>query len=110
MRAWTTCRKVTLKLNADAVDFSILEEAFGSSSLGIIVVKDLPSRFHELRHKLLSYASALGNLPKEQLGMSRPLSMTVVELTGLHREAGITCIKMAGRLVVRERNAQGWSI
>ncbi|KAH9863639.1 hypothetical protein J1614_009571 [Plenodomus biglobosus] len=54
-------------LQNNNVDFSLLEEAFGSSSLGIIVVKDLPPRFHELRHKLLSYASALGNLPKDQL-------------------------------------------
>jgi hypothetical protein len=52
----------------DDVDFSLLEGAFGSSSLGIIVVKDLPSKFHELRHKLLSYSSALGNLPQDELG------------------------------------------
>jgi len=52
----------------DNVDFSLLENAFGPESLGIIVVKDLPSRFHDLRHKLLSYSSALGNLPQEELG------------------------------------------
>jgi hypothetical protein len=52
----------------DNVDFSVLEEAFGSASLGIIVVKDLPSKFHDLRHKLLSYSSALGNLSPEELG------------------------------------------
>ena len=46
----------------------MLEEAFGPSSLGIVVVKDLPSKFHELRHRLLSYASALGNLPEDELG------------------------------------------
>lgn len=51
------------------VDFSLLEEAFGSSSLGIIVVKDLPQEFHTLRHTLLSYSSALGNLPAKELGM-----------------------------------------
>jgi hypothetical protein len=55
-------------VSVDNVDFSLLEEAFGSSSLGIIVVKDLPSKFHELRHKLLSYSSALGNLPEDELG------------------------------------------
>ncbi|KAH7391090.1 hypothetical protein DE146DRAFT_663495 [Phaeosphaeria sp. MPI-PUGE-AT-0046c] len=49
------------------VDFSLLEEAFGPASLGIIVVKDLPPRFHELRHRLLSYSSALGNLSNEEL-------------------------------------------
>jgi hypothetical protein len=49
------------------VDFSTLEEAFGSSSLGIIIVKDLPAKFVELRHKLLSYSSYLANLPAEEL-------------------------------------------
>lgn len=52
----------------ETVEFSTLEEAFGSSSLGIIVVKDLPKEFYELRHKLLSYSSALGNLPQGELG------------------------------------------
>lgn len=52
----------------DDVDFTLLEEAFGPASLGIIVVKDLPSKFHGLRHRLLSYASALGNLSQEELG------------------------------------------
>ncbi|KAH7079929.1 hypothetical protein BKA63DRAFT_407067 [Paraphoma chrysanthemicola] len=54
-------------LRKNNVDFSLLEEAFGPESLGIIVVKDLPPRFHELRHKLLSYSSALANLSPEQL-------------------------------------------
>jgi hypothetical protein len=58
-------------LKNNDVDFSLLEDAFGSSSLGIIVVEDLPSKFHELRHKLLSYASALGNLPEDELGEPR---------------------------------------
>ncbi|KAL9099879.1 MAG: hypothetical protein Q9163_004685, partial [Psora crenata] len=44
-----------------------LEEAFGPSSLGILIVKDLPSRFGELRQRLLSYASYLANLPAHQL-------------------------------------------
>ena len=51
-----------------SVPFGSLEEAFGPSSLGIMIVKDLPSRFVELRHKLLSYASYLANLPTEELG------------------------------------------
>ena len=46
-----------------------LEEAFGHSSLGIMIVKDLPSQFSQLRHILLSYASYLANLPTEELGM-----------------------------------------
>ena len=49
------------------MDFSKLEAAFGPSSLGIIVVKNLPDKFHSLRHRLLSYSSALANLPKEEL-------------------------------------------
>ena len=44
-----------------------MEEAFGPSSLGIIVVQDLPPKFHSLRHRLLSYSSALANLPKAEL-------------------------------------------
>lgn len=54
---------------AASVPFGSLEEAFGASSLGIMIVKDLPSRFVELRHKLLSYASYLANLPSEELGI-----------------------------------------
>ncbi|KAF2112186.1 hypothetical protein BDV96DRAFT_581319 [Lophiotrema nucula] len=66
-------------LRNDNVDFSALEEAFGSSSLGILVVKDLPSQFHELRQKLLSYASALGNLPEEELAqLESPASKWLV--------------------------------
>ena len=49
--------------------FQTLEEAFGPSSLGILIVKDLPSRFYRLRHQVLSYASYLANLNSEELGM-----------------------------------------
>ncbi len=52
----------------DNVDFKLLEEAFGPASLGIIIVKDLPPNFHTLRQRLLSYSSALANLPPEALG------------------------------------------
>ena len=45
-----------------------LEDAFGASSLGILIVKDLPSRFLQLRHEVLSHASYLANLPTEELG------------------------------------------
>ncbi|KAF2638467.1 Clavaminate synthase-like protein [Massarina eburnea CBS 473.64] len=54
-------------LRTDSVEFCALEEAFGPESLGIIVVKDLPEKFHRLRHELLSYSSALGNLPRSEL-------------------------------------------
>lgn len=49
------------------VDFDLLEAAFGPSSLGIIVVSDLPSKFISLRRRVLSYASHLGNLAAEEL-------------------------------------------
>ena len=51
------------------IPLSALEEAFGPDSLGIIVVKELPTKFVELRHKVLSFSSYLANLPKEELGM-----------------------------------------
>jgi len=50
------------------IPFETLKEAFGPDSLGILVVKDVPKEFPELRHQALSYASYLGNLPKEELG------------------------------------------
>lgn len=63
-------KAVTVSLNEleDAsVAFDVLEEAFGSSSLGILIVQDLPSQYADLRHRLLSYASYLANLPSHKL-------------------------------------------
>lgn len=57
--------KLTSKGN---IPFSTLETAFGPDSLGIIIVKDVPSEFVELRHRLLSYSSYLGSLPPSRLG------------------------------------------
>ncbi|KAF1954518.1 Clavaminate synthase-like protein [Byssothecium circinans] len=54
-------------LRNEHVEFSALEEAFGPESLGIIVVKDLPEKFHRLRHELLSYSSTLASLPQSEL-------------------------------------------
>lgn len=45
----------------------LLPNAFGPESLGIIIVKDLPSNFLELRSRVLSSASHLAALPKEKL-------------------------------------------
>ena len=56
------------------VEFSTLEEAFGPDSLGIIIVKDVPPEFAQLRHRLLSYSSYLGNLPEFRLGIFLCLS------------------------------------
>ena len=50
------------------VSFETLQEALGPESLGILVVKDVPEEFAALRHKLLSYASYMGNLSPEDLG------------------------------------------
>jgi len=59
---------VSLKdLEDGSVPFSTLEEAFGPNSLGIIIVKDVKPEFVELRHRLLSYSSYLGNLPDFKL-------------------------------------------
>ncbi|KAJ5308764.1 hypothetical protein PENANT_c013G07014 [Penicillium antarcticum] len=49
------------------VSFDTLTEAFGPASLGIIVVKDLPSTFAELRKTVLSNASYLAALPESEL-------------------------------------------
>ena len=56
------------QLQNNNVPFELLEEAFGPSSLGILVVGGLPMNFPELRRNLLSYSSYLANLPKEQFG------------------------------------------
>ena len=46
-----------------------LQEAFGPTSLGIIIVRDLPPEFPELRRRLLFAASQIAKLPAEELGM-----------------------------------------
>ncbi|KAG5943016.1 hypothetical protein E4U59_000705 [Claviceps monticola] len=59
---------VSLKdLTDDTVPLQTLQEAFGPDSLGILVVKDVPPEFAQLRRRVLSYASYLGNLPGEEL-------------------------------------------
>lgn len=45
----------------------VLNRAFGPDSLGIIIVKGLPQRFHELRLQVLKSASRLANLPQDEL-------------------------------------------
>ncbi|KAH9903797.1 Clavaminate synthase-like protein [Xylariomycetidae sp. FL2044] len=54
-------------LESGNISFDTLQEAFGPESLGILVVKDVPTEFASLRHKLLSYASYMGNLPEAEL-------------------------------------------
>ncbi|KAF7713802.1 Uncharacterized protein PECH_002739 [Penicillium ucsense] len=59
---------VSLKeLQDGTVSFDSLTEAFGPSSLGIIIVKDLPEQFKQLRTQVLSHASYLAALPSSDL-------------------------------------------
>ncbi|KFZ14458.1 hypothetical protein V502_06056 [Pseudogymnoascus sp. VKM F-4520 (FW-2644)] len=61
---------VTVSLEAlknGTVPFTTLEAAFGPESLGIILVKDVDPAFVELRQRLLSYSTYLGNLPPQIL-------------------------------------------
>lgn len=53
-----------------SISFEELEKAFGPSSLGILIVKDLPPQYMKLRHQLLSFGSYLANLSSEELGKS----------------------------------------
>ena len=67
-----TAVSVTLReLQEGTVSLETLEQAFGPASLGIIIVKDLPEKFAELRREVLSLSSYLANLPAEELGMLR---------------------------------------
>lgn len=51
-----------------SISFSTLEEAFGPESLGILIVKGLPSEYVRLREMVLSSGSYLAGLPEEELG------------------------------------------
>jgi isopenicillin N synthase-like dioxygenase len=65
-----TAQPVTVSLNdlkSGTVPFSSLLEAFGPDSLGILVVKDLPSQFPTLRTSVLSNSSRLATLPEDKL-------------------------------------------
>lgn len=75
------CTYHQTKLNEDAVSFNTLEQAFGPSSLGILLVSGLPSTFLPLRHKLLSYASHLAHLPSTELGTNAPSMFLQLETT-----------------------------
>ncbi|KAK1085470.1 hypothetical protein LTR33_002080 [Friedmanniomyces endolithicus] len=55
------------ELNNDTVSLETLERAFGPASLGIIIVRDLPPEYPDLRHMLLSYSSYLANLSEKTL-------------------------------------------
>ncbi|RMX95686.1 hypothetical protein D0868_11597 [Hortaea werneckii] len=55
------------ELQNSSVSLETLEDAFGPASLGIIIVRDLPENFLNLRKRLLSYSSYLANLPTDEL-------------------------------------------
>ncbi|KAI7213431.1 Clavaminate synthase-like protein [Hortaea werneckii] len=55
------------ELQNSSVSLETLEDAFGPASLGIIIVRDLPEEFLNLRKRLLSYSSYLANLPTDEL-------------------------------------------
>ncbi|KAI2295096.1 hypothetical protein LOZ03_001301 [Ophidiomyces ophidiicola] len=55
------------QLTEGSVSFETLTEAFGPSSLGVIIVKDLPEKFKALRSQVLSNASYLASLPEDEL-------------------------------------------
>jgi isopenicillin N synthase-like dioxygenase len=60
-------------LKNGTVSLETLHQAFGPDSLGILVVKDLPPEYPEVRRAALSYASRLGSLPAESLAaLERP--------------------------------------
>ncbi|EAZ64007.2 hypothetical protein PICST_37559 [Scheffersomyces stipitis CBS 6054] len=58
---------VSLKELVQGIDHATLAEAFGPQSLGIIVIKDLPQKFHDLRLKVLKSISILANLGPDVL-------------------------------------------
>ena len=60
-------------LKDGSVSLETLEQAFGPASLGIIIVRDLPEEFVELRRRVLSYASYLANLGEEELGIDNAM-------------------------------------
>jgi len=70
MAAPATVKPVTVSLSdlkAGNVPFSALLEAFGPSSLGILVVSELPPDFGSFRTKVLSNSSRLAALPASKL-------------------------------------------
>ena len=65
-----TGNPVTVSLSAlqsNSVPFSTLLSAFGPSSLGILVVTDLPPHFSTLRTRVLTSSSQLAALPHPTL-------------------------------------------
>ena len=75
-----TCVSLSQLESNHGVAHESLESAFGPTSLGILIVKDLPIEFHDLRRRILSYSSYLANLPPEELGVQLLCPNVVVQL------------------------------
>ncbi|CUM64405.1 uncharacterized protein PRCAT00002008001 [Priceomyces carsonii] len=58
---------VSLDQIRNGVDFETLDKAFGSDSLGILLVNGLPDEYKRLRLDVLKSASVLGNLLAKEL-------------------------------------------
>ncbi|KAI5949821.1 hypothetical protein KGF57_004644 [Candida theae] len=58
---------VSLDQLQHGIDNETLEKAFGPTSLGIIIVRNLPHEFQSLRQRVLTSASILANLDQEEL-------------------------------------------
>ncbi|KIW11374.1 hypothetical protein PV08_10674 [Exophiala spinifera] len=66
-------------LQSNTIPFSTLTSAFGPDSLGILVVKDLPSSFSQLRSRVLSHSSRLAHLPGSTLStLTKPSAKYLV--------------------------------
>lgn len=63
----TEAVSVTLEELNNGLDFDTLDRSFGPDSLGIIIVRDLPDHFLQLRSKVLKSISVLANLPEQEL-------------------------------------------
>lgn len=86
------------------VSFDTLTEAFGPESLGIIVVKDLPQTFIELRAKVLSNSSYLAALPDAELGKSSLHTYRKAAPLTSFRIPHRSRIQILGRLVLWQGN------
>ena len=79
---FTTATPVSVslsELHSNNIPFSTLLSAFGPSSLGILVVTDLPPSFPPLRQKVLSNASRLAHLPPDTLAtLTKPAAKYLV--------------------------------
>lgn len=87
------------------MSFDTLTKAFGPESLGIILVKDLPPTFIELRAKVLSNASYLAALPDAELGQSISQDIPTLSM----RKNGSKPISAESLTSAESKYLVGWS-